>query len=65
MVSPMDIRPIRTETDYEAAIEEIALLMVDDPMLGTPEGDRLDVLATLVQTYEAQYHPALPPDPKK
>jgi HTH-type transcriptional regulator/antitoxin HigA len=59
----MDIRPIRTEADYEATLEEIALLMVDDPMPGTPEGDRLDVLATLVQAYEAQHHPVLPPDP--
>ena len=59
----MDIRSIRTEADYEAALEEIALLMVDDPMPGTPEGDRLDVLATLVQVYEAQHHPVLPSDP--
>ena len=62
-VMTMDIRPIRTEADYEAALEEIALLMVDDPMPGTPEGDRLDVLVTLVQAYEAQHHPVLPPDP--
>lgn len=59
----MDIRPIRTEADYEAVLEEIALLMRDDPMLSTPEGDRLDVLTTLVQAYEAQHYPVLPPDP--
>lgn len=59
----MDIRLIRTEADYEAALEEIALLMVDDPMPSTPEGDRLDMLTTLVQAYEAQHHPVLPPDP--
>lgn len=47
MVITMDIRPTRTEADYEAVLEEIALLMRDDPILGTPEGDRLDVLATL------------------
>lgn len=63
MVITMDIRPIRTEADYEAVLEEIALLMRDDPMLGTPEGDRLDVLTTLVQAYEAQHYPVLPPDP--
>lgn len=59
----MDIRPIRTESDYAAALDEIARLMVDDPMLGTPDGDRLDVLATLVQAYEAQQHPVSSPDP--
>jgi len=59
----MDIRPIRTEPDYEAALDEIASLMSDDPPLGTPEGDRLDVLTTLVQAYEAQHHPVPLPDP--
>ncbi|MFP4278538.1 MAG: type II toxin-antitoxin system HigA family antitoxin [Halochromatium sp.] len=59
----MEIRPIRTEADYEAALEAISALMQDDPMPGTPDGDRLDVLATLVQAYEAQQHPVLPPDP--
>jgi len=59
----MQIHPIRTEADYEAALDAIASLMQDDPMPGTPEGDQLDVLATLVQAYEAQQHPVLPPDP--
>ncbi|AUB80278.1 helix-turn-helix domain-containing protein [Candidatus Thiodictyon syntrophicum] len=59
----MDIRPIWTEPDYEAALDEIATLMGDDPLLGTPEGDHLDVLITLVQAYEAQYHSVPPPDP--
>lgn len=59
----MDIRPIRTEPDYDAALDEIAALMGDDPLLGTPEGDHLDVLTTLVQAYEAQHHPVSRPDP--
>jgi HTH-type transcriptional regulator/antitoxin HigA len=59
----MQIRPIRSEADYEAALDEIAGLMRDDPAPGTPDGDRLDVLATLVQAYESQQHPVLPPDP--
>jgi HTH-type transcriptional regulator/antitoxin HigA len=59
----MDIRPVRAESDYAIALDEIATLMVDDPMLGTPDGDRLDVLTTLVQAYEAQHHPVPPPDP--
>ena len=48
----MDIRPIRSEADYEAALAEIDRLMDAEP--GTPEGDRLDLLATLVHAYEAQ-----------
>jgi HTH-type transcriptional regulator / antitoxin HigA len=62
-VSIVEIRPIRTETDYEAVLDEITALMRDDPFPGTSAGDRLDLLATLVQAYEAKQHPILPPDP--
>jgi HTH-type transcriptional regulator/antitoxin HigA len=57
----MQLKPIRTEADYEAALEEIDRLM--DALTGTPEGDRLDVLTTLVEAYEAQHHPIEAPDP--
>ena len=46
----MDIRPIHTEADYKATLKEISVLMESDPDLGTPEGDRLDILATLAGT---------------
>ncbi|MFA7680033.1 MAG: transcriptional regulator [Pigmentiphaga sp.] len=59
----MDIRPIRTEADYQAALKEISRLMESDPEIGTPDGDRLDVLATLVQAYEAKQFPIDLPDP--
>lgn len=49
----MDIQPIHTEADYKATLVEVSALMESDPALGTPEGDRLDVLVTLIQTYEA------------
>jgi antitoxin component HigA of HigAB toxin-antitoxin module len=49
----MDIRPIHTEADYKLALKVISELMETDPDLGTPEGDRLDILTTLVQAYEA------------
>jgi HTH-type transcriptional regulator/antitoxin HigA len=55
------VRPIRTEADYESALLEIDSLMDAGP--DTPEGDRLDVLVTLVQAYEVRHHPVLPPDP--
>jgi HTH-type transcriptional regulator / antitoxin HigA len=57
----MQLKPIRTEADYEAALEEIDRLM--DAEAGTPEGDRLDVLTTLVEAYEARRHPIEAPDP--
>src|SRR4051812_1166808 len=49
----MEIKPIKTAADHAAALAEIEGLM--DAELGTPEGDRLDVLATLVEAYEARY----------
>src|SRR5439155_24853647 len=56
-----EIKPIKTEADYDAALAEIATLMDAEP--GTPEGDRLDVLVTLVEAYEAKHWPIDPPDP--
>ena len=59
----MDIRPIRTKADYKATLKEISALMDSDPDLGTPQGDRLDILATLVQAYESKHIPIAAPDP--
>ncbi len=59
----MDIHPIRTETDYKITLKEISALMNADPELGTPEGDRLDILVTLVQAYERKHVPVAAPDP--
>ena len=56
-----DLKPIRTEADHEAAVADVARLWGANS--GTPEGDRLDVLATLIDAYEAQHHPMDPPDP--
>ncbi len=57
----MDIRPIKTNDDYEAALAEIERLWGAKP--GTPEGDKLDVLATLVDAYEDAHFPIDPPTP--
>jgi len=59
----MNIKPIRTAKDHKAALAEISKLMEADPGTGTPKGDRLDVLVTLVQAYEAQHFPMALPDP--
>ena len=57
----MNIKPIRNERDYRAALADInALMDVEDD---TPEADRLEVLATLVETYEDEHWPIDPPDP--
>ena len=55
------IAPIRSERDYDAALKEIESLM--DAAAGTAEGDRLDVLVTLVEAYEARHWAIDPPDP--
>ena len=57
----MDIKPIKTKTDYQAALKEIEALM--DAKSRTPKGDRLEVLVTLVEAYEAKHYPLDLPDP--
>ena len=59
----MIIKPIRTAKDHKAALADISKLMASDPAIGTPKGDRLDVLVTLVQAYEAQHFPMELADP--
>jgi HTH-type transcriptional regulator / antitoxin HigA len=58
----MEIRPIRTEADYEAALAEIARYFEHEPEPGTEEADRFDVLATLIGAYEREHWPINPPD---
>ena len=55
------IKPIRTKADYEDALAEVEALW--GAKAGTPKGDRLDVLATLIDVYEAEHYPMDPPDP--
>lgn len=57
----MEIKPIKTDADYRATLAEIDGLM--SAKLNTPEGDRLDVLVTLVEAYEARHFPLDLPDP--
>ena len=59
----MDIRPIHTKADHKATLKEISRLMETDPAPSTPKGDRLDILVTLVQAYEARHFPIDLPDP--
>jgi len=56
-----EIKPIRTEADYEKALAEAERLW--GAKIGTREGDRLDVLATLIDAYAAEHYQIDPPDP--
>ncbi|HTY48267.1 MAG TPA: helix-turn-helix domain-containing protein [Steroidobacteraceae bacterium] len=56
-----NLKPIRTEKDYEQALAEVEELW--GARTGTLKGDRLDVLATLIEAYEAEHYPMDPPDP--
>lgn len=56
-----EIKPIRTKRDYDSALKEVERLW--GAKSGTPEGDRLNVLAMLIDVYEAEHYPMDPPDP--
>jgi HTH-type transcriptional regulator/antitoxin HigA len=57
----VDIKPIRTDSDYRATLAEIETLM--SAQLDTPEGERLDILVTLIEAYEQRHFPLDLPDP--
>ena len=57
----MNIKPIKTKVDYRAALKEIEALMT--ARAGSPEGERLDILATLVEAYEKRHFHFDLPDP--
>lgn len=56
-----EIKPIRTDADYKQALSEVERLW--GAKRGTPKGDHLDVLATLIDAYETEHYPMDPPDP--
>ena len=56
----MELRPIKTESDYRNALKEIERLFDAEP--NSPDSDRLDILTTLVEAYEQQYYPIELPD---
>ena len=59
----MNIKPIKTEEDYKAALEEISRLIEAEIEPDTPDGDRLEVLSILVEYYEEENYPVPLPDP--
>jgi HTH-type transcriptional regulator/antitoxin HigA len=59
----MEVIAIRTEADYLAALHEVSALIDIDPAADSSDGERLEVLGTLVQAYEAKHYPIELPDP--
>jgi HTH-type transcriptional regulator/antitoxin HigA len=59
----MNIRPIKTEADYDWALAEIEQYFAREPAQGTPEAERFDVLAALIEAYEARVWPIKAADP--
>ena len=57
----MNIKPIKTRTDYTEALQAVENLM--HAKIDTPDGDSLDVLVTLIEAYEEKHYPILPPEP--
>lgn len=57
----MNIKPIRTKADYRAALKDVETLM--GAKVNTAEGERLDVLVTLIEAYERKHFPLELPDP--
>ncbi len=56
------IRPLRSEADYESALDEIERYFDSEPKPGTPEADRFDLLALVIEDYERRRWPIEPPD---
>jgi HTH-type transcriptional regulator/antitoxin HigA len=59
----IDLHPIRNDADHERALRQVAERMDRPPEPGSPEGDRLEILLTLIEAYEREHHPIDRPDP--
>jgi HTH-type transcriptional regulator/antitoxin HigA len=57
------IRPLHSEADYDAALMEIERYFENEPKVGTPEADRFDLLALIIEDYERKRWPIEPPEP--
>ena len=59
----MQLKPIRSETDYAAALQAVAPYFDHEPQPGSDEADQFEVLLLLIEHYEASHYPIAPPDP--
>jgi len=61
--SKMEIKPIHNEADHKAALRQLSVYFDNEPEPGSPDGDRFEVLLTLVEAYESERFPIDLPDP--
>ncbi len=59
----MDIKPIKTEADYDDALRIVSPYFDQEPPAGTLEADHFEIMVTLIEAYEAKHHPIAAPDP--
>lgn len=59
----MQIKLLKNEQDYEAALAAVAPMFDNEPALNTPEGDYFEVMCLLIEEYEKRHYPIDPPDP--
>ena len=59
----MNIHPLRTKADYKRALREVSAYFDNEPEPGSEDGDRFEILATLVEAYESKHFPIEAPDP--
>ena len=59
----MNIHPIRTKADYKRALREVSAYFDNEPEPGSEDGDRFEILVTLVEAWEARHYPIGAPDP--
>lgn len=59
----MNIRPIRTDSEYRQALKDVSALFDNEPEVGTAEGDAFEVMITLIEAYEAKHFPVDLPNP--
>lgn len=62
-MADLDVGPIRGEADYDWALREIESYFVREPRRGTKDAAHFDILAALIDAYEAKHWPIEPPDP--
>ncbi|MCT4712823.1 transcriptional regulator [Enterobacteriaceae bacterium H11S18] len=59
----MDVKPIRSEEEYQAALRIVSPMFDNEPALGTPEGDYMEVMVLLIEDYEKKHYPMPKPEP--
>lgn len=59
----MELKPIRTQAEYDEALRAVSAYFDNEPAAGTPEADHFEILVMLIEAYEAKHYPIAPSDP--